>query len=71
MAAEFLSLVYAFDLSFCTADMLSEIWGRKVEIDGYNDSKTVFDTVRLNPTPERLLLIDVSALQESHQSGDL
>lgn len=35
MAAELLVLVfvYGFDLSYCTADISSEILGREVEID--------------------------------------
>jgi hypothetical protein len=52
--------------------MVTEIIGRKVPIDAYLDSKTVFDTVtRMSPTLENRLLINVYAVQEAHQRGEL
>jgi hypothetical protein len=52
--------------------MVTEIIGREVPIDAYLDSKTVFDTVtRMSPTLEKQLLIDVYAVQEVHQRGEL
>jgi hypothetical protein len=72
MAAELHGLVLGFDNAFSVREMVSEILGRKIPIDAYVDSKTVFDTVtKLGATLEKRLQIDVAALQESHLKGEL
>jgi hypothetical protein len=72
MAAELHGLVMGFDHAFMVASILQDILQREIAIDGYIDSKTVFDTVtRLASTMEKRLQIDVAGLQESHMKGEL
>jgi hypothetical protein len=61
-----------FDHAFMVASILQDIPQREIVIDGYIDSKTVFDTVtRLDSTMEKPLQIDVADLQESYMKGEL
>jgi hypothetical protein len=72
MAAELHGLVLRFNAAYVVGGMVAEILGRIFPIDVYLDSKAVFDTVtRLTPTLEKRLLIDVYAVQKSHQKGTL
>lgn len=72
MAAEIHALMYGFDRAFITKTILEEILGRTIEIDGYVDSKTLLDVVAKSAaTLEKRLQIDVHALRESHEKGEL
>lgn len=72
MAAELHGLLTGFDHGLLVAEMVSNILGRKVDIEAMVDSKTVFDTVtRLSNTLEKRLQIDAYALQEAHKKGEL
>lgn len=72
MAAERLALVYGFDNAYILQCMLQEVMNRKIPIDAYVDSKTVFNVIaRKGPTLEKRLQIDAFALRESHTKGEL
>lgn len=72
MAAELHSLIYGFDQAFVTGDMLQELLGRKVHIDAYVDSRTVFNVVaKTAATLKKRIQLDVHALRESHTNGEL
>lgn len=72
LAAEVHALVLAFDMAYVIQDMLHEILGRKIEIDAYVDSKTLFDVVAKDGnTSEKRLQIDIYALRESYDKGEL
>lgn len=72
MAAELLALVYGFDQAYVAQDILQQIIGVQVPIDGFIDSKTVFNVVaKAGATLEKRLQIDVSALRESHDRNEL
>jgi hypothetical protein len=72
MAAELHGLVMGFDHALMVASIMQDILQREIAIDGYIDSKTVFDIVtRLGSTMEQRLQIDVAGLQESHMKGEL
>ncbi len=70
LAAEVHALVYGFDNAFVARDILKEILGRDIPIDGIVDSRTLFNEIAKNSTTEeKRLQIDVHALRESHESG--
>jgi len=72
IAAELHALTYGFDNAFLVRDVLEEVLQRKVDIDGYLDSRTVFNIVARNSsTLEKRLQIDVHALRESYTNGEL
>ena len=72
MAAEKHALFSGFDNSYMVQDIVSEILGRKIEIDAYGDSRTVFNVVaKHSNTLEKRLQIDVNALRQSHSNGEL
>ena len=72
MAAELHALIYGFDNAYMVQDIVSETLGRKIEIDAYVDSRTVFNVVAKNSaTLEKRLQIDVNALRQSHSNGEL
>lgn len=72
MAAELHALFYGFDSAYVARDILHELRGRKLDIDGYVDSRTVFNVVAKNSsTLEKRLQIDVHELRESHRKGEL
>lgn len=72
MAAELMGIVYGFDAAFVVQHMLSEVLGKTIPLDGYVDSKTVFDIIaRRGPTLEKRLQIDAHALRESYFKGEL
>ena len=72
MAAELLALVHGFDIAYVLQQMLQDILGKSIPIDGYLDSRTVFNVIAKNgPTLEKRLQIDAFALRESHSKGEL
>jgi len=72
MAAELHALIYGFDNAYLVRDILEEVLQQKIEIDGYLDSRTVFNVVaKSSSTLEKRLQIDVHALRESHAKGEL
>ena len=72
MAAEVHGLIYGFDQAYLARDMLEEVLRQKLEVDGYIDSRTVFNVVAKNSsTLEKRLQIDLHALKESHSRGEL
>lgn len=72
MATEIHALILGFDQTYATRDLLTELIGRKVEITGFVDSKTLFDVVTKDgTTTKKGLLIDICALKESYDRGEL
>lgn len=72
MAAELHALVYGFDQAFVVRAVLEELLGQSIQIDGYIDSRTVFNVVaKSSATLEKRLQIDAHALRESHEKGEL
>ena len=72
MAAEIQALVLGFDFAFIVKDLIEEILGREVKLEALVDSKTVFDVIaRDAQTSERRLQIDVLALRQSYDRGEL
>ena len=72
MAAEVQALVLGFDFSFVVKDLIEELLGREIKLEAMVDSKTVFDVIaRDSQTAERRLQIDVLALRQSYNCGEL
>lgn len=72
MAAEVHALLYGFDNAYFGKHMMEEILGKRIEIDGYVYSRTVFNVIAKNSsTLEKRLQIDIHAMRESHTKGDL
>ena len=72
MVAELHALIWGFDNAYIVQDIVSEILGRKIEIDAYVDSRTVFNVVaKHSNTLKKRLQIDFNALRESHSNGEL
>ena len=72
MAAELLALVYGFDQAYVIKHTLEKLLSKTIPIDALIDSRTVFNTVAKGKgTLEKRLLIDVSALRQSHYIGEL
>jgi len=70
MAAELHALIYGFDNAYLVRDILEEVLQQKIEIDGYLDSRTVFNVVaKSSSTLEKRLQIDVHALRTSRKRG--
>lgn len=64
MASEIHALFLCFDKSYYIRHMLEEILGRRLNIEAYVDSKTVFDVIAKDgKRTERIIRIDVSALK--------
>lgn len=71
MAAEIHALFYGFDNAYMAKDMVSEVLGRTIPVDGYIDSRTLLNKVgKEAKTLEKRLQIGVSALRESHELGE-
>jgi hypothetical protein len=59
--------VYCFDVGYVIKKLQSEVLGHDLPLDGYTDSRTVFNTIaKLDHTMEKRLQIDASGLRESH-----
>ena len=72
MAAELLALVHGFDNGYILQNMLQEFLGKRIPLEAYVESRTVFNVVAKNgPTLEKRLQIDVFVLRESHAKGEL
>lgn len=72
MAAELLALVHGFDNAYLAQHILQEILDQDIPIDGFVDSRTVFNVVaKSSATLEKRLQIDVNSLRESHGKGEL
>lgn len=72
MAAEIQALVLGFDYAYVVKDLIEEILGRTIMLDAMVDSKTVFDVIAKDAkTTERRLQIDVIALRQSYDMGEL
>ena len=72
MAAELQALVLGFDYAFVIKDLVEEILGRHVKVEVMVDSKTTFNVVAKDgKTTERRLQIDVLALRQSYDLGEL
>ena len=72
MAAELLALVYGFDQAYVIKHTLEKTLSKDIPIDVLIDSRTVFNTeAKGTGTLEKRLLIDVSALHQSHYIGEL
>lgn len=72
MAAEIHGLVYGFDQTYVVREALEEVLDRKISIEVYVDSKSVFDVVvKDGSTSEKRLQIDIFALRESYSRAEL
>lgn len=72
MAAEIQPLIYGINHIFTLRHMLEEISGIKIPIEGYVDSKTLFDFVaKFAATLEKRLQIDVFSIRESLNNKEL
>jgi hypothetical protein len=72
LAAEILALVYGWDNAFVIRHTLEEMFGKKVPVDAFVDSRTTFDCVaKQSATLEKRLAIDISALRQSYTLGEL
>lgn len=72
MAAEIQALVLGFDFAFVIRDMVEELTRRSVPIEAIIDSKTMFNVIaRDGQTTERRLQIDIFALRQSYDNGEL
>lgn len=72
MAAEVQALVLGFDYAFIVKDLIEEIIGRSIRLEALIDSKTVFNVIAKDgQTAERRLQIDVLALRQSYDIGEL
>ena len=72
MAAELFALVIGFDYAYLVRDLILELTGIEMMIEALVDSKTVFDVIAKDAkTTERRLRIDVMALRQSYDAGEL
>lgn len=72
MAAEVQGLVLGFDYAFVIRQLLFEILGRKICLEAFVDSKTLFNVVgKDGATTDRRIQIDIYALRESYAKGEL
>lgn len=72
MAAEIQALVLGFDYAFVVKDLIEEILGHHISLDALIDSRTVFNVIAKDAqTAERRLQIDVLALRQSYDAGEL
>lgn len=72
MAAEVHALVHAFDHRFIIRKTLEELMGRRIEIEAFVNSRTLFNTMSKNSTTtEQRLQITVCALRKSYRKREL
>ena len=72
MAAEIQALVLGFDYAYVIQHLVEEIIGRTIKLEAMIDSKTVFNVVAKDgQTAEKRLQIDVLALRQSYDLGEL
>lgn len=72
MAAEMHGMVLGFNHAFVVRDIISEMFERDTELEAYVDSKTVFEVLANQATTcEKRLQIDINALRESYDRGEL
>jgi len=72
MGSEIHGLLYGFDAAFVAEEILEGILGRTIHIDCFVDSNTLFNLIsKTAPILEKRLQIDVYAIRESHERGEL
>lgn len=72
MAAKIQALVLGFEHAFLIKDLAEEVIGKKMDLEAMIDSSTVFYVVAKDgATTERRLQIDVFALWQSYDNGQL
>ena len=72
MATELHALSYGYDQAFVARHLAEEIFATKIPLDGYVDSRTIFNAVTTGTgTIEKRLQIDSFALREAHSRGEL
>lgn len=72
LAAEIQALVLGFDSAFLVKDLVEELLGRTIKLEALIDSKTVFNVIAKDgKTSEKRLQIDVLALRQSYDLGEL
>lgn len=70
--SDFHALTLVFDNAFAILDMLEQILSRKVVIETFVDSNTVFNRVpKDGKNTARRLRIDVSAIRDFYANGEL
>ena len=72
MTAEVQALILGFDYAFMIKTLVEEILGTELVIEAMIDSRTVFNVVaKKAKTTERRLQIDIFALRQSYDTGEL
>lgn len=72
LAAELYAVAHAFDAAFALAHTVGILLGRKVFVNVYTDSRTLFDSIiNLCSMTEKRLLIDIACLREAYRNGDI
>lgn len=72
MTSEVYALILGFGNVFAIRDMLEHMLGREVDIEAFQDSKTLFHLIaKKSRTIEWRLQIDVSARRESYRNGEI
>lgn len=70
--AEIHGLVLGFDYAVVIQHLISRLLGKSIEREAFVDSKTLFKVVAKDrSTSEKRLMIDISALKQSYESGEL
>lgn len=72
MAAEVHALVLAFDFGYIIRDATEQLLDRRIEMEAFVDSRTLFNVVAKNgSTTERRLQIDIMASKKSYPPEEL
>ena len=72
MAAEIVAFVHGCDNDYTVRDLLQELLGVQVPLEGYLDSRTVFNIIAKNAmTVEKRLQIDAFGIRESCDRGEI
>lgn len=72
MAAEVHARVLGFDYIFIIQHLHEELLGRSIKVEAYTDSRTIINTVvKDGNTTDRRLKIDICALREFYECGEL
>lgn len=72
LAAELLAMMHGFDISSTIRLAVNCIMDRKVSLELYTDSRSLYDClVSINTTSEKRLLIDLSLLRECYERREI
>ncbi len=72
LAAELYALAHGFDAGFALSHTVCKLLGRKMKVQVFTDSRTLFDSITsLCSMTEKSLLIDIYCLREAYRNGEL